>query len=486
MRAVALVLLAALVPLSAAHLLKETFENGIENWVSSSDESYTGRAQAVDGGMVLPEEAKRYGISTPLSQPWQPGTPLVLQYELTFTDSPLECGGAYMKMLSGSPDLETMKESDPFTIMFGPDKCGSTNKVHLILKHKNPVTGKLVEHHASKPARVKTDKLPHLYTLVVRPDNTFSVLVDQVEEATGSLTTDFEPPFTPLKEIPDPDEKKPDDWVDEPKIPDPEASKPDDWDEDAPETIPDETAEKPSGWYDDEPLMVPDPSAVRPDDWNDEDDGPWEAPIVENPKCKDPGCGEWKRPVISNPEYKGKWSAPMIDNTAYKGVWKPQNIPNPEFFECEDPAAGLAAIGAVAVEVWLYKPKGVQFGNVLVTTDEAAAEEFGARTWKVVSDAAKKKAAEEAEKAAEEARKRRIEEGGIVVQMERVALLAMENPMVSLPLILVVFLLALKMCMGGNSKKTVEKEKVVEEKEKEETKRTLRKRKTDKSSSKHD
>eukprot|EP00658_Telonema_sp_P-2_P022901 TRINITY_DN19171_c0_g1_i8.p1 TRINITY_DN19171_c0_g1~~TRINITY_DN19171_c0_g1_i8.p1 ORF type:complete len:187 (+),score=55.92 TRINITY_DN19171_c0_g1_i8:195-755(+) len=149
MRAVALVLLAALVPLSAAHLLKETFENGIENWVSSSDESYTGRAQAVDGGMVLPEEAKRYGISTPLSQPWQPGTPLVLQYELTFTDSPLECGGAYMKMLSGSPDLETMKESDPFTIMFGPDKCGSTNKVHLILKHKN-----LSLIHISEPTRL--------------------------------------------------------------------------------------------------------------------------------------------------------------------------------------------------------------------------------------------------------------------------------------------------------------------------------------------
>lgn len=42
---------------------------------------------------------------------------------------------------------------------------------------------------------------------------------------TGSLLEDFEPPVNPPKEIEDPEDKKPEDWVDEAKIPDPDATK---------------------------------------------------------------------------------------------------------------------------------------------------------------------------------------------------------------------------------------------------------------------
>merc|ERR1712195_156167 len=151
----------------AGNLLHETFESAIEDrWVSSKAEAYNGAAKLQDGGLVLTEEARRYGISSALATPWTPGNDLVVQYELTFTEGMLECGGAYLKLLSGEPDLANMQESDPFTIMFGPDKCGQTNKVHLIFK---------------KQASVKAGGLPHLYTLVVRKDNTFSVFVDQVE-----------------------------------------------------------------------------------------------------------------------------------------------------------------------------------------------------------------------------------------------------------------------------------------------------------------
>ena len=87
-----------------------------------------------------------------------------------------------MQLLSGTPELAQMQESDPFTVMFGPDKCGGTDKVHVIFKHKNPVTNQTIEHHAKKTATVKPGKLPHLYTLVVRQDNSFSVLVDQVSD----------------------------------------------------------------------------------------------------------------------------------------------------------------------------------------------------------------------------------------------------------------------------------------------------------------
>ena len=65
--------------------------------------------------------------------------------------------------------------------------------------------------------------------------------------------------------------------------------------------------------------MIPDPSAEKPEDWDDEMDGDWEAPLIENPACKDaPGCGAWTRPSIDNPAFKGKWRPPMIDNPAYK------------------------------------------------------------------------------------------------------------------------------------------------------------------------
>lgn len=48
-------------------------------------------------------------------------------------------------------------------------------------------------------------------------------------KAKGSLLDTMEPPVNPPKEIDDPTDLKPDDWVDEAKIDDPEASKPDDW-----------------------------------------------------------------------------------------------------------------------------------------------------------------------------------------------------------------------------------------------------------------
>merc|ERR1711865_493350 len=296
----------------AGNLLHETFESAIEDrWISSKAEAYNGAAELQDGGVVLTEEARRYGISSALATPWAPGNDLVVQYELTFTGGTLECGGSYLKLLSGEPVLANMTESDEFTIMFGPDKCGSTNKVHVIFKNKNPKTGEIVEHHATKHARMKIGALPHLYTLVVRKDNTYSVFVDQVEEVTGTLTSsdDFAPPFTPAETIADPEEKKPEDWVDDAKMADPEASKPEDWDEEAPQKIDDPEATKPEGWSDDAPLKIPDPAASKPEDWDEEDDGEWEAPPVDNPAC------------------------------------------------------------SVAIEVWLFKPKGPKFSNILIGTN---------------------------------------------------------------------------------------------------------------------
>merc|ERR1711871_386212 len=419
----------------------ETFSDPIEGrWVKSTNKMYNGNAGAKREGeaLVLTQEAKRYGLAAPFTKQTVPGKDLVLQYELKHS-KPLECGGAYLKFLEGQPDLAQMEEKSSYTVMFGPDKCGSTNKVHLILRFKNAKTGEYKEHHLKNPPQMKNDDLPHLYTAVLRADNSFELFVDQASVKAGSLTSesDWELPFQPPQEIDDPADKKPADWVDNEKMPDPAAKKPDDWDEDAPQQIPDAEAKK-------------------PDDWNEEEDGAYEAPMIDNPKCKT-GCGTWKRPMKANPEYKGKWSAPMITNPAYKGVWKPKRIANPGYYEVKEPVKDLLPIGAVAVEVWLHKPSGVGFDNILVVDDLAKATDFGEKTWKVRSDALKAAKKAKDEKPRAEAREKKLKEGGFWNLIEEYTKMAAElfakYPWVSFPALLLLFFLVFKLFRPGEREK---------------------------------
>lgn len=373
---------------------------------------------AGDRSLVLQEAAHHYGVSLPFPggsvSPGETGEAFVLQYEVRLTQG-LECGGAYVKVLEddGADEWKSLTADTPYIIMFGPDRCGATNKVHLIIRHKNPVSGEWSEHHLQSPPTPKADKNSHLYTVIIRPDNSFEILIDGSQARAGSLLDDFDPPINPPREIDDPEDEKPIDWVDEAKIPDPDATKPDDWDEDAPKRIVDPDAVKPDDWLDDAEESIPDPDATIPADWDEEDDGTWEAPMVPNPVCAAvSGCGEWKAPVIDNPNYKGKWSPPMIDNPDYIGEWEPRKIPNPTYFVDEHPAA-LPAMAGVAIEIWTMSA-GLAFDNVLVTSDEDAAADFGDATW-AIKHAAQKEQAAAAKKRAEAAeRLRKYEEGGFM------------------------------------------------------------------------
>uniref|UniRef100_A0A8C1MQU5 Calnexin n=1 Tax=Cyprinus carpio TaxID=7962 RepID=A0A8C1MQU5_CYPCA len=262
--------------------------------------------------------------------------------------------------------------------------CGEDYKLHFIFRHKNPKTGEFEEKHAKKPdadlRTYYTDKKTHLYTLVLNPDNSFEILIDQTVVNSGSLLNDMTPPINPPAEIEDPDDHKPEDWDERPKIQDPDAVKPEDWDEDAPAKIPDEDAVKPDGWLDDEPEYISDPDALKPEDWDEDMDGEWEAPQIPNPACETaPGCGLWQRPVIDNPNYKGKWKPPMIDNPNYQGVWKPRKIPNPDFFEDLHPFR-MTPISAVGLELWSMS-SDIFFDNFFVTSDRNVAERWAADGW---------------------------------------------------------------------------------------------------------
>ena len=255
-----------------------------------------------------------------------------------------------MKLLQDNKKLhaEEFSNASPYVIMFGPDKCGATNKVHFIFKHKNPKTGEYEEKHLKSAPAARIVKTTTLYTLIVHPDNEFEIKIDGESSKKGNLLDDFTPSVNPEKEIDDAKDTKPEDWVDEARIPDPEAKKPEDWDEDAPFEVPDEEATKPDDWLDNEPAMIPDPEAEKPEDWDDEEDGDWIPPTVPNPKCEEAsGCGKWERPTKRNPDYKGKWTPEYIDNPAYKGVWAPRKIPNPNYFEDKTPAK-FEPMGAVS------------------------------------------------------------------------------------------------------------------------------------------
>uniref|UniRef100_A0A672RC84 Calnexin n=1 Tax=Sinocyclocheilus grahami TaxID=75366 RepID=A0A672RC84_SINGR len=279
---------------------------------------------------------------------------------------------------------EEFVDKTPYTIMFGPDKCGEDYKLHFIFRHKNPKNGEFEEKHAKKPdadlRTYYTDKKTHLFTLVLNPDNSFEILIDQTVVNSGSLLNDMTPPINPLAEIEDPDDHKPEDWDERPKIQDPDSVKPEDWDEDAPAKIPDEDAVKPDGWLDDEPEYIGDPDALKPEDWDEDMDGAWEAPQIPNPVCETaPGCGPWERPVIDNPNYKGKWKPPMIDNPNYQGVWKPRKIPNPDFFEDLHPFR-MTPFSAVGLELWSMS-SDIFFDNFFVTSDRNVAERWAADGW---------------------------------------------------------------------------------------------------------
>lgn len=222
-----------------------------------------------DLGLVLKSKAKHAAISSRLNRPFQfAGKPLIVQYEVTLQDGQ-ECGGSYIKLLSAGSEtnnLAMFHDKTPYSIMFGPDKCGNDVKLHFIFRHVNPMNGTIEEKHSKKPKeRIEEpfkDKQPHLYKLIINPDNTFEISVDHKVVNEGHLLKDFSPSVNPSKEVDDPADFKPESWDEREKIPDPTAIKPDGWDV-APE-IQDPNAIKPENWLDDEEDMIQDTSAEKP------------------------------------------------------------------------------------------------------------------------------------------------------------------------------------------------------------------------------
>ena len=76
-----------------------------------------------------------------------------------------------LSLCHSAKDMASFGGDTPYSIMFGPDICGySTKKVHVILTYK----GK--NYLIKKDIKAETDQLTHVYTLEIKPDNTYKVL----------------------------------------------------------------------------------------------------------------------------------------------------------------------------------------------------------------------------------------------------------------------------------------------------------------------
>merc|ERR1711975_159967 len=235
-----------------------------------SSGKYFGDEEAAKG-LQTSQDAKFYAISTKMKEFSNEGKTLVVQFSVKH-EQDIDCGGGYLKL--GAYEPEKFQGDSKYNIMFGPNICGSsTKKTHVIFNYKEKNLDK------KKEVRCESDTLSHLYTLIVKPDSTYEVQIDQVKVDDGSLADGWD--FLKPKQIRDPEEKKPADWVDEAEMDDPEDKKPE--------------------GYDDIPAKIADPKAKKPDDWDDESDGAWEAPQIDNPEFK----GAWKAKRIKNPDYKG-------------------------------------------------------------------------------------------------------------------------------------------------------------------------------------
>ncbi|KAJ1658270.1 hypothetical protein IWQ61_002465 [Dispira simplex] len=315
--------------------------NTATRWVHSKAQSDYGEWQLSTGALVadpLVNQGLRtmtneshYALAAPLDQPFHTkGKTLVLQYSVRF-DKVIDCSGSYIKLFPVDLDPEQLTKKSPYHVMFGPDLCGSSHSVKVLLGHK----GK--NYDIKKTISPINDQLTHLYTFILYPDLSYKVLIDYKIKAEGTVAKDWN--VIQPKMIEDKTAEKPKDWDDRAMIDDPQDQPPED--------------------YENQPEEIPDPDAVKPDDWDEEMDGTWEVPMIKNPDHI-----VWFPRSIPNPDYQGVWKAPLIENPDYE----------------EDPDVATYNIGYVGFDLWQVTP-GTIMDNIVITDSVKYARQVAEETW---------------------------------------------------------------------------------------------------------
>ncbi|KAH7831723.1 putative calreticulin [Monocercomonoides exilis] len=297
-------------------------------------------------GLMTTEDRKYYQISADFNK-----TVNTLNRKLIFSftvkmEREIGKGGCYMKLLGEGLDQDQFTSDDTYEILFGPDIIQRfQSQVKLMIR-------KGTEYYTlNESVYAPMDELTHMYTLVLRPDNTYEIMVDGKLEASGRIQDKF-PDLLGPKYVPDPNATKPKDWVDAPEIPDPKYVRPDYWDD---------------------RRMIPNPkyTETKPDNWDEAKKGPWKQPPKE----------------IPNPNYMGLWRPRMIKNPEYKGVWKAPLVMSDEWKKANELYA--FKIKYVGLDVY-HLQAGTIFDNVFVGDDLFEWEEWVEETFTGLQDKEKK------------------------------------------------------------------------------------------------
>jgi len=105
-----------------------------KRWKSTTRDGM-GKFEVKDGRLRTSQDAKFYAISSEMATTVDTkGKSLVVQLAVAHPQS-IDCGGGYLKVVRDSLKQEDFKGDSEYGIMFGPDICGSTRKVHSIFNH---------------------------------------------------------------------------------------------------------------------------------------------------------------------------------------------------------------------------------------------------------------------------------------------------------------------------------------------------------------
>jgi calreticulin len=295
--------------------------------------------QHLDRGLKTLNNFSYYRLSSMLTTPfYSKGTTLYLQFSLRLDQiDGLDCGGAYVKLFPGGLKPKELDGNTPYAFLFGPDLCGSTSQgTKIIIGYDSTQQPGMNVNRRNvrlqKKLHCEMDKATHLYTLIVRPDNTYEYHIDGLMSDHGTLGEHFEA-LLPPKLVSNSSAKKPKNWVDDPFTP--EALDP--------------TLKEANN----QPKYIPDPTKQKPEKWNAEEDGVWEPPLIPNPRWR---AGSEPR-MVRNPKYKGPWKAGLVRNPEYseeraKSLYQQCN-------PCEH----------IGFELWQVDA-GTVFDDILITDSE--------------------------------------------------------------------------------------------------------------------
>lgn len=237
---------ASLLPLVTSRptvFFHETFDNSSweSRWVQSDRPGINGPTAAFkwSAGEWFVNQSEQLGLRTATAyrhhassarfeHPFSNrGRDLVLQFTVKHEKSDEDltfCAGGYLKILGSQFDQSEFGAQTPYKIMFGPDICGyDVSVIQLVFNwkgqnlHRNPEIALEFDDRDSKS---------HVYSLLLKTDNTYKVYMDLQEKSSGSLHEfwDF-----PNITIDDPTDQKPPNWIEKRRIVDPEVKKPAAW-----------------------------------------------------------------------------------------------------------------------------------------------------------------------------------------------------------------------------------------------------------------